>query len=248
MGLNNSFKTSWMILCFGAATVLFSAARQESESISSTPLIAKSTENVLLSPYGTTNSTPSQQARTQDNISITQSPRQSRLGVDSPFPLAPLLIQDSSDFRPETLKRALPITPQLTKTIAALHSRLVVDLSDAKVYSYWGDKLITTYPIAVGQPGWETPTGNFKVLKKQRNPVWRQPITGDLIPAGPDSPLGDRWIGFWADEHHQIGFHGTNKEDLIGQAISHGCLRMRNADIRALYEQVSIGTPVVVRK
>ncbi|NEO33978.1 MAG: L,D-transpeptidase [Symploca sp. SIO3C6] len=140
-----------------------------------------------------------------------------------------------------------PVTPQLTKAIAAFSYRLVVDLSDAKVYSYWGDKLISSYPVAVGKPGWETPQGNFHVFHKQRNPIWQEPITGELIAAGPNNPLGDRWIGFWSDGHHQIGFHGTNQEQLVGQAVSHGCLRMRNRDIQALYQQVSIRTPVVVR-
>ncbi|MCA1992206.1 MAG: L,D-transpeptidase [Coleofasciculus sp. S288] len=146
------------------------------------------------------------------------------------------------------MKQALPVTPHLTMAIASISSRLVVDLSEAKVYSYWGDRLIATYPIAVGQKGWETPTGTFTVLNKRRNPAWKHPITGEAIPTGPDNPLGDRWIGFWSDNRHQIGFHGTNKEQLVGQAVSHGCLRMRNADIRALYEQVEVGTQVIVRK
>jgi lipoprotein-anchoring transpeptidase ErfK/SrfK len=135
----------------------------------------------------------------------------------------------------------------LTQALATIGVRLVVDLSDARVYSYWGDQQLASYPVAVGQPGWETPTGEFKIANKQRNPVWKQPITGDAIPTGPDNPLGDRWIGFWSDGRHEIGFHGTNNETLIGQAVSHGCLRMRNADIRSLYEQVSEGTTVIVR-
>jgi lipoprotein-anchoring transpeptidase ErfK/SrfK len=143
---------------------------------------------------------------------------------------------------------ASPVIPVMTKALASISSRVVVDLSDARVYSYWGKQLIASYPVAVGQPGWETPTGTFKVQQKQRNPIWLQPITGDLIPTGPNNPLGDRWISFWSDGRHRIGFHGTNKEQLVGQAISHGCLRMRNADIRALYEQVALGTPVIVRK
>ncbi|HEY9653480.1 MAG TPA: L,D-transpeptidase [Coleofasciculaceae cyanobacterium] len=141
-----------------------------------------------------------------------------------------------------------PTVPVLTKAIAAISSRLVVDLSEAKVHSYWGDQLLASYPVAVGQPGWETPTGEFKVIQKQRNPIWQHPITRELIPNGSENPLGDRWIGFWSDGRHQIGFHGTNKEELVGQPISHGCLRMKNKDIRALYEQVSVGTQVVVRK
>lgn len=143
---------------------------------------------------------------------------------------------------------ALPATPILTKAIASFSSRLVVDLGEAKVYRYWGDQLISSYPIAVGQPGWETPVGTFKVIHKQRNPAWKQPITGELIRTGPNNPLGERWIAFWSDGRHQIGFHGTNNEQLVGQPVSHGCLRMRNKDIRELYEQVSVGTQVVVRK
>lgn len=144
--------------------------------------------------------------------------------------------------------QVLPTVPLLTKAIAAMSSRLVVDLSEAKVYSYWGEQLIASYPVAVGQPGWETPTGQFKVIQKQRNPIWQHPITRELIPTGAENPLGDRWISFWSDGRHQIGFHGTNKEELVGQPISHGCLRMRNKDIQALYEQVSVGTQVVVKK
>lgn len=177
-----------MLVCFGSAVVLFSAAQPKPKSVS----------------------------------------------------LAPKL-------KPKMVK-ILPATPYLTMTIAAMSSRIVVDLSETRVYSYWGKQLIGVYRVAVGQPGWETPTGTFKVLNKQLNPAWKQPITGELIPAGPDNPLGDRWIGFWADERHQIGFHGTNNEKLVGKAVSHGCLRMRNADIRALYNQVNIGTPVIVRK
>jgi lipoprotein-anchoring transpeptidase ErfK/SrfK len=81
-----------------------------------------------------------------------------------------------------------------------------------------------------------------------RHPSWRQPITGEVVASGPNNPLGDRWIGFWSDGHHQIGFHGTNDEKQIGQAVSHGCLRMRNQDIRALYQQIGQGTLVIVRE
>ncbi|NEP11439.1 MAG: L,D-transpeptidase [Symploca sp. SIO2C1] len=139
------------------------------------------------------------------------------------------------------------ITPMLNKAIAAMSSQVVVDLSDTQVYLYWENRLLSSYPVAVGKSGWETPTGSFKVLHKQHNPVWQQPITGDLIPTGPDNPLGSRWISFWSDGNHQIGFHGTNNEQLVGQKVSHGCLRMRNADIEELYEQIRVGTPIIVQ-
>jgi len=130
---------------------------------------------------------------------------------------------------------------------AAKTVRLVIDLSDREVSVYKQDKLDATYPVAVGQAGWETPTGTFKVTDMEPSPNWQHPITKEVISPGPDNPLGSRWIGFWADDTSQIGFHGTNQEDGIGQAISHGCVRMLNRDIEAIYAQVAVGTTVVVK-
>ncbi|MBW4564080.1 MAG: L,D-transpeptidase [Mojavia pulchra JT2-VF2] len=126
--------------------------------------------------------------------------------------------------------------------------QVVVDLSDRRAYVYRSDVVIASYPIAVGKKGWETPTGNFQVMYKQHDPIWRHPITDQVFEPGPDSPLGERWISFWSDGHNQIGFHGTPNTEVMGTAISHGCLRMRNPDVRLLYEQVKVGTPVIVRE
>ncbi len=138
-----------------------------------------------------------------------------------------------------------------SKTLATLplHTpRLVVDLSDRQVYSYHGDQLKASYPVAIGQDGWETPQGTFRVIDRQTYPLWEHPITKELIGNDPRNPLGTRWISFWTDGFHSIGFHGTNRDDSVGQAVSHGCLRMRNADIEALYDSVALGTPVLVRE
>ncbi|NET48005.1 MAG: L,D-transpeptidase family protein [Merismopedia sp. SIO2A8] len=129
-------------------------------------------------------------------------------------------------------------TPNLT---------LVVDLSDRQLVLYNQNMPIDTYPIAVGKVGWETPIGEFTVTHKEPNPTWRNPLTGDIVPPGKSSPLGSRWIGFWSDGIHEIGFHGTNQAHSIGQAISHGCIRLHDADIQTLYPQVDIGTLVVVQ-
>ncbi|EDX78614.1 ErfK/YbiS/YcfS/YnhG family [Coleofasciculus chthonoplastes PCC 7420] len=237
-----------MLLCFGAAGLLLSVAWQQRQSIQLSSEIAQSVQRVfpgledeseldsppLLGKYG-------EWIRERMTLDL-------RWGLDTPVPLAGLILPHPGASDVNAIAQVSLLTPHLNQAIVALDVRLVVDLSDAKVYSYWGEQEIASYPVAVGQPGWETPTGNFKVLRKQRNPIWRQPITGDLIPTGPDNPLGDRWIGFWSDEYHQIGFHGTNDEDLVGQPVSHGCLRMRNADIQALYEQIQVGTPILVRK
>lgn len=146
-------------------------------------------------------------------------------------------------------KRTEPKPAPPGKSVAATNdgTKLVVDLSDRRVYLYKQQTVIAKYNIAIGQDGWETPSGSFQVLEMQQKPVWIHPITGEAVPPGPDNPLGDRWIGFWIDGNTHIGFHGTNQEELIGMAVSHGCIRMRNQDIDKLYEQVKLGTPVTVQ-
>lgn len=130
-------------------------------------------------------------------------------------------------------------------TVNGLHLR--VDLSLRRVYLYRSDRQLASYPVGVGQRGWETPLGAYQVIEMQRYPVWRHPLTGEIVLQGRENPLGSRWIGFWDDGRHHIGFHGTPEANLVGQPVSHGCLRMRDADIKALYEQISPGTPVIVQ-
>lgn len=124
--------------------------------------------------------------------------------------------------------------------------RLVLTLSERQLSVYQGDVPLVSYPVAVGREGWQTPIGEFSVFQKQENPAWENPLTGVVISSGPDNPLGTRWIGFWTDGTNAIGFHGTPDESVIGRAVSHGCVRMRHADIVALYEQIGIDTMVTV--
>ncbi|NET37541.1 MAG: L,D-transpeptidase [Cyanothece sp. SIO1E1] len=90
----------------------------------------------------------------------------------------------------------------------AQRSKLVVSLSDRQVQLYKDNKQYATYPIAIGHADWQTPTGEFQVGQMRRHPIWQHPITEEIVEAGPDNPLGARWIGFWSDGANQIGFHG----------------------------------------
>lgn len=126
-------------------------------------------------------------------------------------------------------------------------THLVLSLSERRVYLYRDDRQIASYPVAIGKDGWETPTGTFKVIDKVRDPAWEHPWTGEIVPPGPENPLGTRWIGFWTDGTNYIGFHGTPNEELVGQAVSHGCVRMKNQDILSLFEQVHLGATVTVK-
>ncbi|MGK7890459.1 MAG: L,D-transpeptidase [Leptolyngbyaceae cyanobacterium] len=134
-----------------------------------------------------------------------------------------------------------PIFPEIVYPI-----RLVIRLSQRRVYVYRGDDVQTSYPIAVGRPGWETPVGEYIVMQMQEDPAWKNPFNGNIVPAGAGNPLGDRWIGFWTDGNNVIGFHGTPNEASVGQAASHGCIRMLNQDVRELYAIAELGMPVIV--
>lgn len=121
---------------------------------------------------------------------------------------------------------------------------------------------VRRYPVAVGMPGWETPVGQFSVIEKRANPTWEHPANGQLLPPGPENPLGSRWIGFYRDcrgrrgfngqEHLVVkgcvtaGFHGTPNRASVGRAVSHGCVRLFDEHARELFDLVSLGTPVTV--
>jgi lipoprotein-anchoring transpeptidase ErfK/SrfK len=107
-----------------------------------------------------------------------------------------------------------------------------------------------SYRVAVGEPKYPTPTGQFTVQTKQVNPPWNVPqsewageLAGQTIPGGdPRNPLVARWIGF----NGAVGFHGTKSLDSLGRSASHGCVRMAPGDVIDLYERVQVGTPVLV--
>jgi lipoprotein-anchoring transpeptidase ErfK/SrfK len=124
--------------------------------------------------------------------------------------------------------------------------QLVLNLKEKHVYVYKGDKVRTKYPVAIGKKGWETPVGEWQVMEKVENPGWTNFKTGKVIKPGPKNPLGERWIGFWTDGKDTIGFHGTPDTKSIGKAVSHGCVRMHNRDVKALFPLVKVGTIVKV--
>ena len=121
-----------------------------------------------------------------------------------------------------------------------------IDLSEYTLTLLRGGTPTRSYPIAKGQPRYPTPTGSLRVTDKQVDPAWTPPDSPwaaelDTIPAGPGNPLGTRWIG---TSRTAIGIHDTFAEGSIGTAASHGCIRMRIADVEQLFRHVRIGTPI----
>ncbi len=160
-------------------------------------------------------------------------------------PAAPV----GQDQKPNTDAKPTLDTPAPVDTFVPRPNEvhLLLKVGERKVYVYRGEKLIRTYPVAVGKKGWETPVGNWNVMLLQKNPGWTNFKTGEVLPPGPDNPLGERWIGFWTDGKDEIGFHGTTNLGSIGKAASHGCVRMSNKDVKILFKLVKVGTVVRVR-
>lgn len=157
-------------------------------------------------------------------------------------------LSSSTPLKPLELPPLGSVARYLPDTSAQL--KIVLRLGERRVYLYEDEQVVVSYPVAVGKPGWETPTGSFKISHKVKNPVWESPFDrGVVIPPGPGNPLGDRLIVFAKiGSKGFVGFHGTPNESLIGQAVSHGCVRMKNNDIRALFEKIKVNTPVVVTR
>ncbi len=122
-------------------------------------------------------------------------------------------------------------------------ARIVIDLSERRLMVYRRGELLHSYPVAVGRPGLETPTGHFFINQK-------------LQPPSPDGAYGALAIGISAFQPKLAGWpqggpvaiHGTNENGLIGKAISHGCVRMHNKDVLEVSALVPSGSPVLIRQ
>jgi len=128
-------------------------------------------------------------------------------------------------------------------------SYIAVDRENFRLRLYRNLRLAETYRIAVGKQGYETSAGVYAVQNKQVNPTWNVPnsewageLAGKTIPPGPKNPLKARFLAF----NGAAGIHGTAEEDSLGSAASHGCIRMAIPDVKRLYDEVEVGTPVYI--
>jgi lipoprotein-anchoring transpeptidase ErfK/SrfK len=133
--------------------------------------------------------------------------------------------------------------------VGALSGRIVVDLSDCRLYLYKDGKLVKTYSVAVGQPAYPTPTGDYSIVSMIMNPTWIPPDSPwakglEPIPPGPGNPVGTRWIGTSAPG---VGIHGTPSDYSIGTHASHGCIRMHMWDVEDLFALVTVGMPIHIQ-
>jgi len=107
--------------------------------------------------------------------------------------------------------------------------RIIVDLSERRLYLLDGDTVERAFPVGVGKIATQTPSGEYTIVNKVPNP---------------GGPFGVLWMGL-SKPHY--GIHGTNNPSSIGHYVSHGCIRMYNQDVLALSAKVPIGTRVSIR-
>ena len=108
---------------------------------------------------------------------------------------------------------------------------------------YLQNTFVRSFPVGLGKPGMETPTGLWAVKAdgKLITPTWTDPISGKTYePEDADYPLGSRWIGLEGLKGDAVGrtgfaIHGTKDPNEIGIAGSQGCIRLHNGDAILLY-------------
>ncbi len=147
--------------------------------------------------------------------------------------------------------RTHPVKPEITagEVAAEYPSYLTLDRGAFTLRLWKHLKLVKSYTVAVGQEGLETPAGLYHIEEMEVNPPWHVPnsawagsLAGQTIPPGPEDPIKARWMGIFEG----AGIHGTEETWSLGQAVSHGCVRMSIPDVEELYDQVEVGTPIYI--
>jgi len=127
---------------------------------------------------------------------------------------------------------------------------IIVDTSERRLYYVMDDGKALKYGVGVGREGFQW-AGKNRISRKAEWPGWtpppamrkRQPDLPQHMEGGLNNPLGARALYIGATIYR---IHGSNEPWTIGQAVSSGCIRMTNDDVTHLYEQVKVGTKVVV--
>jgi len=137
------------------------------------------------------------------------------------------------------------VLPAAASENEAKDSLLVVNKSTNELAYFKDGELVRVFPVATGKSEELTPEGAFPIVNKIKN----RPYYKEKVPGGdPANPLGRRWLGLRVGETEGTTYaiHGNNNPDSIGKYVSAGCIRMHNDDIEWLFEQVLVGTKVVV--
>jgi lipoprotein-anchoring transpeptidase ErfK/SrfK len=175
--------------------------------------------------------------------------------VAPPRPSAEVMARGEPVEQIEAVDPRLKVDPKFQKQVVEYHGSepagtIVIDTPNRFLFLVQDNGTALRYGIGVGKPGF-TWAGEKKVSAKKEWPDWtpppemlqRRPDLPHFMAGGPENPLGARAM-YLGSSLYRI--HGSNEPWTIGQAVSSGCIRMRNEDVIDLYEKVKVGTKVVV--
>lgn len=122
---------------------------------------------------------------------------------------------------------------------------IIINKSTNRLAFFEGGKLVNVFKVATGRSMSLTPEGTFKIVNKIKN---RPYYTGHIPGGDPRNPLGDRWLGLDARGTYGTTYaiHGNSNPASIGTYASSGCVRMYDEEVRWLFDQVELYTPVVI--
>jgi lipoprotein-anchoring transpeptidase ErfK/SrfK len=134
-----------------------------------------------------------------------------------------------------------PVKAEASLASAKINRTILVSLEDHRLALLENGVVKAIYPVAVGKASTPSPTGTFTIVNHVINPTYYH--HGEVIPPGPENPVGNRWMGLSIAGY---GIHGTNAPRSIGKAVSHGCIRMSQRDLDKLFVQVRVGDTVEI--
>ncbi|HEY0964765.1 MAG TPA: L,D-transpeptidase [Candidatus Paceibacterota bacterium] len=132
----------------------------------------------------------------------------------------------------------------IATTAATSSKRIVVDLSDQKLYAYEGETLIKESVVSTGRMLSSTPVGTFTIYKKTPSRFMQGPLPGLLDQTVYDLP-GVPWNLYFTEDGSVI--HGTYWHDNFGRKYSHGCVNLTPQEAEELYHWAELGMTVEVR-
>ena len=133
--------------------------------------------------------------------------------------------------RPKTDFGLNEYSPDVAEVQRDKDYKIIVNIPATKLTLYEDSRPVLELPIAVGQAIYKTPTGRNEIKEIIWNPWWYPPKSDwakneKITPPGPRNPLGPVKMELSED----IRMHGTTKDNSIGSAASHGCIRMHSPD------------------
>jgi hypothetical protein len=182
--------------------------------------------------------------------------------------VAALHAGDAADAQQRGSRGAQPVSARQpirvrSEALARGGYAVVVDLDENQLYFAKGRRVLWSAPVGTGtglrmetdRDAWDfhTPNGAYHVTHKAREPDWIAPdwyfLEHNLSVPGPNDPKRRFTRGLGAAAvyiGHGLAIHGTDKPELLGRRVSHGCIRLSDANALRLYHDVQVGTEVVI--